>query len=44
MVIFFFLFDDRNIASAIDFLSRCKESSRRRETGCPKETEENEPF
>lgn len=44
MVIFFFLFDDRNIASAIDFLSRCEESSRRRETGCPKETGEHETF
>ena len=43
-MVIFFLFDDRNIASAIDFLTRCKESSRRRETGCPKETEENEPF
>ena len=40
----FFLFDDRNIASAIDFLKRSKESSLRRETGFPRETGEHEPF
>lgn len=40
----FFLFDDRNIASAIDFLTPSEESSRRRETGCPRETGEHDPF